>query len=263
MNVTCALPESVDAGGTAIVTTLIVLTPIPYLPQIYRLCRTKSSEGVSLATNVLTVLLTATNSSAAILVKAKQIKICASIGIACIPALLDGVQLFALAFASTAVLGLQVCYPPLHTLKSRAIGGSAVVATACLWAVCAAIDAIAPCGRGAITFASVLAWFGAACALVQYTPQLVTTWRQKGSGSLSPAFYLLQAVGGYIIFVDQAFFSRDPYPVWGPMLVSTTLQLIVALLAIAFDCRARTSRRGGTVPLLAEGMSAVPQPSVM
>ena len=37
----------------------------------------------------------------------------------------------------------------------------------------------------------------------------MTTCRERGSGALSPAFYLLQAAGGYAIFADQALASAE------------------------------------------------------
>lgn len=65
--------------------------------------------------------------------------------------------------------------------------------------------------------------------------------RQRGSGALSVAMYLLQALGGLLIFGLQAFGSRSPWEIWAPMLTSTLMQLSVALFCIYCD---RKYRRG-------------------
>jgi uncharacterized protein with PQ loop repeat len=245
MEATCAVPTPITPAGVVLSAALFVANPIPYIPQLLKLRRTRSAAGVSLVTNILTVCLCGTNAAAATLVKAKQIRACSTDGWGCVPDLLDGLTVFALAVCSCALLGLTLCFPPLNSASSIAAGVTTMVAVLCLWVASFAIDFAAPCSRGALDLAEVLAYVGAACAIVQYTPQLVTTVKQRGSGSLSVTFYLLQAAGGLIIFADEAFVTSDRWPVWAPLLFSTIMQLAIALLAACFDCAKSASASPG------------------
>jgi hypothetical protein len=76
----------------------------------------------------------------------------------------------------------------------------------------------------------------------QYAPQLLLTCRHRGSGSLSITSYAFQVVGGALLFVEQLG-ARDPWPVWAPMLLSTSLQGVVTILCVGFDAAAWVRRR--------------------
>lgn len=245
-NTSCASPEQTLATGeTVLSTVLVVLTPIPFIPQFLKQCRQKSSEGLSLWTMVLMVLLNTFSVAAAMLEKWEQVRVCESEGIACVPRLLDGIQLLALALAGMCALLVLILFHPFDGVRVRALAVAVNVGTLALWGLCIGVSVVRPCGTVALDFADGLAYCGGACAISMYWPQLLETYRQKKSGALSALFYILQALGGYIVFVTQAFFSADPWPVWAPMLISTVTQTACALLAYYYDCCGRLSSASG------------------
>ena len=92
-----------------------------------------------------------------------------------------------------------------------------------------------PCGSLPLAYAKACGIAAATSAVVQYLPQLSTTFYKQSSGSLSVPFYALQAAGGIAIAGEQIFAARDPWPIWLPFLCSTTCQICVALLCVWFD----------------------------
>eukprot|EP00966_Prymnesium_polylepis_P199121 4614196-Prymnesium_polylepis.1 len=73
-------------------------------------------------------------------------------------------------------------------------------------------------------------------------PQLVETWRQKGAGSLSLVFILIQGAGCWLVVANQLFSAHDPISVWGPTMVSGVVQLSVFFLAAYYQCTAAGKR---------------------
>ena len=73
------------------------------------------------------------------------------------------------------------------------------------------------------------------CGVIQYVPQLITTVRNRTSGSLSVTFYLLQVVGGFAMLAEQMRAAHDSWPEWLPFLASTLMQLFVACICIWYD----------------------------
>ena len=185
--------------------------------------------------------------AAALLEKWEQVRVCRREGVACVPRLLDGIQLLALAIAGMCALLVLILFHPFNGMRVRLLSIAVNVFTLALWGVCVGVSVARPCGTVALDFADVLAYCGGACAISMYWPQLLETYRQKKSGALSPLFYILQALGGYIVFVTQAFFSADPWPVWAPMLISTVTQTACALLAYYYDCCGRRLSSSGNV----------------
>jgi len=249
----CTASVPMDVGGIILSAGLAVATPIPFIPQIFKICRTASADGLSLSTLVLTVLLCAGNTAAGLLTKWDQLNACPSLGLGCLPDLLDLLQLVLLATASAVILLLAVAYEPLRAQRSAKLAALAsALVMILLWGASIAISVVTPCGAVAMQLASALAWVGAVVAVMQYLPQLVETCRHRSSGSLSASSYLLTALGGYAVFVDAAFVSADPWPVWAPLLTSTAMQTATALLCIYFDGCRRLRRARPSQPLLEE-----------
>ena len=233
------IPTSVDALTVALTVATVAVT----VPQYIKLLRSRSSAGLSLPTVVLTAGLNLCDVAAAIITKWRQLQDCAH-GAACVPELLDLVQTVVLTATSAAVLVMVVCYPPHDGAAARSVAAITLFATAVAWAVSAGVSLAAPCSRGALSLAQAYGVAAAGCAVVQYIPQLRTTLLERSSGSLSVSFYLLQAAGGLIVAAEQVFAAADPWPVWLPFLCSTSMQLVVALCCVYFDCVARQRRAG-------------------
>lgn len=238
-NATCAPPgHSLAVSETVISTILIVATPIPFIPQILKQVKQRSSAGLSISTMLLMVALNTFSCGAVLLKKWLQIVACEDDFPGCIPELLDAIQLFVLACCGMAVLCVLVAFPPFNTPRGRGAAAAVNGGTLVLWAACVLLNVYGEaCGPNSIVLATIMDAVGATCALTMYLPQFLETLRQRQSGALSPAFYLLQAIGGYIIFIAQAFFSGDDWHVWAPMLISTVTQTACGALALYFDCR--------------------------
>ena len=220
---------------------LCVITFATAIPQHVQLSR--SADGVSLATYVFTVALLSLNIGASIITKWHQIQACGAIGWSCIPPLLDLLQLLSLATVICIQLIQLVCLPPFNRARSRIFATAALFLAFSVCLACVLLSVSAPCSQGALDLSQVLAAVGGCTAALQYLPQLRATVLHGGSGNLSVTFYFTQVLGGVIVFVDQAFVSHDPWPVWGPMSVSTTVQGIVKVSCLYFDGRKWLHRR--------------------
>ena len=232
---TCApVVRDIPVAVQAVTCVLIVLTVVVTVPQYVKLARARSSAGLSLPTILLTMWLNIADVGAGIITKWRQLQEC-SAGWSCLGGLLDLGQTAVLNATTTAVL-LQVCYfPPHDGARHRAAAAGTLCAMAALWATAVCVSIASPCGRAPLALARVCGIVAAVCALVQYLPQLHTTLNERSSGSLSVSFYVLQAAGGLIIFAEQAFAARDPWPVWLPFLCSTSMQMCVTSACLWFD----------------------------
>lgn len=245
-NTTCAPLAPVPASDVALDVVMNVGTYVTAAPQIFKLCRASTSDGVSFSTCMLTVGLLSMQLSAAILTKWKQISACADVGLArCVPDLLDATSLLALDLANLTVLVQVALLPPTNGKRHHLLAAGALIGTAVSWSGCVALSLVVPCGRTARSLADAFAYAGAVIACLQYVPQLLLTCRHRSSGSLSIPTYAFQVVGGLALLLGQLG-ADDPWPVWAPMLLSTTLQAVVTLLCIWFDT-ARWVRQRVTV----------------
>ena len=239
MNVSCADPhEFINTDDVISQVVIIALTPIPFLPQFYKQMKTQSSEGISVLTVVLTIALNTSTFAISLLTKWQQIRTCAWEGLAeCTPRLLDMLQILALALSVMLGSVILVGYAPCNTRRPRAIIGATNAATIGLWVTCVVVSVAGPCSAFALGLAGGISVIADGFAVVMYLPQLLETTRQQRSGAFSAATYLLQAAGGYIIFYQQAILWKESWSFWGPLFISTNMQIVIGLVAICFDCR--------------------------
>jgi uncharacterized protein with PQ loop repeat len=234
MEAHCSPPAPFNAGVTAGYCGFILLGVAITAPQYLKIVRSRSSAGLSLATIVLTTVLTLSDAAAAVITKWRQIEAC-SAGWGCVSDLVDLAQVVILTLSTgVAMLLLVVCYPPHDTRRHRAIAAVSCAIVAAAWTASVLVSLDGPCGARALSVASAFGMVAAACAVVQYLPQLYVTMRNRTSGSLSVAFYLLQVVGGLVMLAEQLQ-RRDQWQVWLPFLASTSMQLLVACCCIWFD----------------------------
>lgn len=240
----CAQPVDVSGGAIAVTSAITVFTIISTLPQYHKVAKARSSAGMSLPTVVLTLLLSVLDVAAGIITKWKQIESCSGdAGPKCLGMLLDLFQVAVLALTNVGVLVQMVCYPPHIGRSHRVATCMALLLVPAACGTSLGISLYRPCGDAALGIARGFGFASAVCAVFQYGPQLATTLRANSAGSLSIIFYGLQVVGGYIVCAEQVFAADDPWPVWLPFLVSTTMQLVVALLCVYFEGRDAVLRR--------------------
>jgi hypothetical protein len=172
-NITCAPVTPVSPGDLALDIATNAGVFAVALPQLYKLARSSSSEGVSLSTCVLTVALLWLQLSAALVTKWLQIRACAEVGLArCIPDLLDATQLLLVDLANMAILVCVVRLKPTNGPGPRALAFGVIGITWCSWGACVALSAAQPCGDAAQLIARACAYGGALLACVQVCPGL-------------------------------------------------------------------------------------------
>ena len=85
-------------------------------------------------------------------------------------------------------------------------------------------------------------------AVVQYFPQIYTTAKLKHAGSLSIPMMCMQTPGGYVWAASLAARQGTTWSSWLPYFTAASLQLIVLVLAVYYELKARSAE---TAPLLA------------
>lgn len=91
--------------------------------------------------------------------------------------------------------------------------------------------------RYIVFLANVMGILGAILAMLQYFPQIYTTFTLKHAGSLSIAMMLLQTPGGFVFTASLAAREGTTWSSWLPYLTAATLQGIVLILAVYYETR--------------------------
>lgn len=82
--------------------------------------------------------------------------------------------------------------------------------------------------------------YGTIAALLvtaQYVPQIVTTFRVKGSGSLSVLMLAIQAPGGLANSLFMTFGQKEHWTTWVSFLIASIEQFVLLAVCLFFDCR--------------------------
>jgi uncharacterized protein with PQ loop repeat len=85
--------------------------------------------------------------------------------------------------------------------------------------------------------ANVMGLLGAILAILQYFPQIYTTYSLKHAGSLSIPMMCLQTPGGFILTASLAAREGTTWSSWLPYLTAAVLQGIVLVLAVYYETR--------------------------
>ncbi|EAX88233.1 hypothetical protein TVAG_348750 [Trichomonas vaginalis G3] len=73
-------------------------------------------------------------------------------------------------------------------------------------------------------------------SFVQYLPQIYTTCKIKGLGTLSLAMLLMQAPGGLANVYLIAFVNKKNWSTWLPIFVAACQQILLICIIIFFKC---------------------------
>lgn len=79
----------------------------------------------------------------------------------------------------------------------------------------------------------------AVLCLIQWFPQILTTYKKKSLGSLSYITLIFQSMGSIIIFCYQTFFTTEELSVGAPFLVSGLLQLLIVSMGLYYKIKTR------------------------
>ena len=222
----CA-PEAVDISvfGGVVGLALVAGSLFVPIPQMMKLWRLRSSEGVQPGTICLAILYGATGTAATVSMKWKQLEGCSAVGpVKCITEQLDSLQCIVAFVDWLVILLLTVALPPHNTRKWRVLAGATVGASLTLWAVTAAISIAESCGHAAVGLAHASGIASSLLVTVAFLPQLLHTWWRKSAGSLSLVFTFIQTGGCLAVAANMAFIAHDPWPAWGPTTIAGTFQ---------------------------------------
>jgi len=95
------------------------------------------------------------------------------------------------------------------------------------------------------SFAKALGIISAIMILVQWAPQIFTTWRMQTAGSLSISMLLLQVPGSLLVIFFQGILNKADITTWGPYVFGAIEQMILIVMLTFFWLREkrRTRRR--------------------
>jgi membrane associated rhomboid family serine protease len=92
-------------------------------------------------------------------------------------------------------------------------------------------------------YATALGVAAAALTVLQYFPQLHTTWRRKAAGSLSIPMMLIQTPGAFVWAGSLAArLGWAGWSAWGMFVVSGCLQGVLLAMTVTYELRARRLR---------------------
>lgn len=86
-------------------------------------------------------------------------------------------------------------------------------------------------------FSQVIGIISAVVVVIQWSPQIYTTWQLESAGALSIPMLLLQMPGSLSTVFFQAFVDGADFSTWGPYLVSAIEQAILVIMCMAFWCK--------------------------
>lgn len=171
----CAPVLYPDAGPIALGAFLALGTLLIPIPQVLKVLREKSSAGLSVPTLLLTILFGCAGLGSTVAVKWSTFDSCKSDGPVCLTNLLDLLQQIASAVSWLVTLACVLAYPPARTPRNAATVVALLVTVSGIVGVSIGLAAAQPCSAASLGLAEALGWLGAACAVVQFAPQLHST----------------------------------------------------------------------------------------
>lgn len=86
-------------------------------------------------------------------------------------------------------------------------------------------------------YGSVLGTMGGVITVIQYIPQMITTCRVQGPGSLSLILLCIQAPGGLTNSAFMIFGTGENWSTWFPTLMGALQQCILIAIIVFFKCK--------------------------
>ncbi|KAF3491545.1 PQ loop repeat protein [Arthroderma uncinatum] len=242
-------------GAVSVTFSILIFLGIllSYLPQHYRIISRKTSFGIS-PYFILLGTTSGTSGFANILVlpkSARDIACCSDIsGFACFAGLLGILQVGVQTLCFAICLILFVVYfprnPPTPVSASGDVGKSHSFRTALAVGAICLIHAIAviilaltvvlayPSSRQ--LWANILGVMATILSSIQYFPQIYTTWRLRGVGSLSIQMMCIQTPGAIVWAASLAErLGMEGWSTWGVYVVTSMLQGTLLVMGVYFE----------------------------
>ncbi|KAF1814137.1 PQ loop repeat protein [Eremomyces bilateralis CBS 781.70] len=244
--------------------TVLVGILISYLPQHVRIVSRRSSEGLSPYFVMLGTISASCALGNILVLPASQnaVSCCSAIGgLACASALL-GIAQIAIQWCCFFVIMLLfiIFFPKIDTSEGSTLD-SPFEAHPHRWQD-AVITVGVAMGHFIITFiisivifarypsalqlwANLLGGLSAILAIMQYFPQIWTTWKLKAAKSLSIPMMLIQTPGAFVFATSLALrYGLQGWSVWGVFIVTGCLQGCLLAMAIIFELQNRRDSNG-------------------
>eukprot|EP01114_Cavostelium_apophysatum_P005647 TRINITY_DN1682_c0_g1_i1.p1 TRINITY_DN1682_c0_g1~~TRINITY_DN1682_c0_g1_i1.p1 ORF type:complete len:290 (-),score=19.51 TRINITY_DN1682_c0_g1_i1:14-883(-) len=267
-----------------LVTAFIIMfgTIISYLPQYRIMIKNRSSEGVNTVTcgiSLFSAYLVATNSG---VLKWPLVTCCQELTTGeCLLNNLATEQLIISVITVFLLYLLAMLYHPSITLVDYHTGSKLtriVKSRRFNWALFAATNAIGilfsvvagvlyynlnQSSDTLARYAETLGWLSSIGMVLQWLPQIYTTWKNKSPGNLSVIMLLIQLPGALLVVYFQGIQMKAHYTTWFPYIFSAVQMLILIILIIAFQIRSKRLRKyaanGESQPLIEKADSEQPK----
>lgn len=219
---------------------------ISYLPQVVKIARLRSTEGI----NPYFLMLMTLGSSFAfsnILVLSKPVVHCCLSGIGlfdCGSSLLGAFQLFAGLLGPLILVALSVRFRESGSKGDAMIRSAKIVLMTLLvsWFFVVIITDPLTNRRLATLFGLLALGVG----FVQYFPQLYTTYKLKHTGSLSIIMMLVQIPGGYMFGLSLMMRKDSHWSTWISVMAAASFQLTLLIMALYYSIK-KTSEVGDRI----------------
>ncbi|EAX98323.1 hypothetical protein TVAG_176930 [Trichomonas vaginalis G3] len=86
-------------------------------------------------------------------------------------------------------------------------------------------------------YGSILGTMGGVITVIQYIPQIITTCKVQGPGSLSLILLCIQAPGGLTSAAFLIFGTRENWTTWFPTLMGALQQCVLIVIILFFMCK--------------------------
>lgn len=249
--------DAVSTFGVVFGAVLVAATGGSLSLQHHSMLSSRSSEGVS----VTMLFLANVNQFVSVLnifvMKFVQLQACAHSSVkACVGNQLSTVQMLVLWVLYYPLFMYWLWFCPTTTQEDRrakrratwmfrAFNALMVLLSAAAYFL---LSYVGLCGI-TVDFACLMGWISTVVTIIQWTPQILTTYRAKSGGALSVLMIAINVPGSFVIVGYLKFISHEPTMVWFSTFVSGCQQgvLLVLLLWYQFCAPKKSASLGAPI----------------
>ncbi|KAH3762226.1 PQ loop repeat protein [Pelomyxa schiedti] len=258
----------VSPMGIALGVILTVAIVISILPQHVKILRKRTHVGLSFLALFLQNVNQFSCAMNSVLLKEPQFKACVVLSFGqCLPSLLSFIQLFATWLFTAPIYVYYLIFFQHDKSKANILLWRLSLLFFGLWLLYFATlvgmiigisYADGMCGDVTVTFGKVLGILSLVLTIVQWSPQIWTTWRAKSAGSMSTLMVALQAPGSAVIVVFMACITKDNVTTWASYLASAIQLFILLFILVYYEIRDyRAKKAKGYAPINTESEDVV------
>jgi len=237
--------EKPSIANISIAAILIFGTIISFIPQYINIIRKRSSEGISfimLGIALLGNLLTAINAG---IFKWEHILCCENGFVPCVKNNLATEQLLNAVLCSFVLYVIFLMYSKAVPSKVVMIRYKrAIIFFIIVMILSVILSTLAgvlfynfhQSGETLFMYAMIIGSISSILTIIQWAPQIYTTWKFESPGSLSVIMLLIQMPGSLlVVFFFQAILNKASITTWAPFLFAATEQLILIIMCLIYS----------------------------